>query len=262
MEITFEKVNNEYIAEFEITTDSNLHIEKKCASSTKLYQRTNGGGWDLVDETKNMQGAVDDFDLSALVYPKFIKVVCNAEPLYAEVTTSGEVTEIKSQSKEIEVTSNGTTEVTPDAGFAYLNSVKVKTNVVQSGEGGGSSVEYLDVSGVSKHIKQTLLLLSLYAKVPQDIIIDASAGENQSKTTINAGVAPSSGTSVQMGELGLSSEYTDTLLSGITALGCDFSSKIVMQGQTMTLNEFFTMSGGKEMIDALPRLTEEEFYTL
>lgn len=144
MEITFEKVNNEYIAEFEITTDSNLHIEKKCASSTKLYQRTNGGGWDLVDETKNMQGAVDDFDLSALVYPKFIKVVCNAEPLYAEVTTSGEVTEIKSQSKEIEVTSNGTTEVTPDAGFAYLNSVKVKTNVAQSGEGGGSNYIYYD----------------------------------------------------------------------------------------------------------------------
>lgn len=152
MEITFEKVNNEYIAEFEITTDSNLHIEKKCASSTKLYQRTNGGGWDLVDETKNMQGAVDDFDLSALVYPKFIKVVCNAEPLYAEVTTSGEVTEIKSQSKEIEVTSNGTTEVTPDAGFAYLNSVKVKTNVPTSGGGGGSasSWRYFAISGFTE----------------------------------------------------------------------------------------------------------------
>lgn len=152
MEITFEKVNNEYIAEFEITTDSNLHIEKKCASSTKLYQRTNGGGWDLVDETKNMQGAVDDFDLSALVYPKFIKVVCNAEPLYAEVTTSGEVTEIKSQSKEIEVTSNGTTEITPDAGFAYLNSVKVKTNVAQSGGGGGSNYTYFNYRPLSMNI--------------------------------------------------------------------------------------------------------------
>lgn len=129
MEITFEKVNNEYIAEFEITTDSNLHIEKKYASSTKLYQRSNGGGWDLVDETKNMQGAVDDFDLSALIYPKFIKVVCNAEPLYAEVTTSGEVTEIKAQTKEIEVTSNGTIEIAPDAGFAYLNKVIIKVNV-------------------------------------------------------------------------------------------------------------------------------------
>lgn len=146
MEITFEKVNNEYIAEFEITTYSNLHIEKKCASSTKLYQRTNGGGWDLVDEAKNMQGAVDDFDLSALVYPKFIKVVCNAEPLYAEVTTSGEITEIKAQSKEIEVTSNGTINVTPDAGFAYLNSVKVNTNVPTSGEGGGSASGESDIT--------------------------------------------------------------------------------------------------------------------
>lgn len=50
-------------------------------------------------------------------------------PIYAAITTDGEVTEIKTQSKEIEITSNGTADITPDAGFAYLNSVKVKTNV-------------------------------------------------------------------------------------------------------------------------------------
>jgi hypothetical protein len=42
--------------------------------------------------------------------------------------------DIKTQDKEIEITSNGTTEVTPDEGFAYLNSVSVKTNV--EGQGG------------------------------------------------------------------------------------------------------------------------------
>ena len=47
--------------------------------------------------------------------------------------------DIKTQDKEIEITSNGTTEITPDEGFAYLNKVSVKTNVAQSGEGGGSA---------------------------------------------------------------------------------------------------------------------------
>ena len=42
--------------------------------------------------------------------------------------------DIKTQDKEIEITSNGTTEVIPDEGFTYLNSVSVKTNV--EGQGG------------------------------------------------------------------------------------------------------------------------------
>ena len=65
------------------------------------------------------------------------------EPTYAAVTSAGEVTEIKSQDKSVEVTANGTIDVTPDAGFAYLNSVKVKTNVPTSG--GGSAVQADDV---------------------------------------------------------------------------------------------------------------------
>lgn len=133
-----------------------------------------------------------------------------------------------------------------------------------SGGGGGSasSIEYLDVSGVNRYVKQTLLLFSLYSKVPQDIIIDTSEGGNQSTVTFDASIGPSANTSVTMGALGMSSVHTDTFLSGVTALGIDFSQKIVTQGQTMTINEFFTMSGGKEMIDAIPRITEEEFYTL
>lgn len=41
--------------------------------------------------------------------------------------------DIKIQDKEIEITSNGTTEVTPDTGFTALNSVSVNVNVPQSG---------------------------------------------------------------------------------------------------------------------------------
>lgn len=127
---------------------------------------------------------------------------------------------------------------------------------------GVSSIEYLDVSGVNRHIKQTLLFFSLYSKVPQDIIIDTSEGGNQSTVTFDASIGPSANTSSTLGSLGMSSVHAGTFLSEITALGIDFSQKIVTQGQTMTVNEFFTMSGGKETIDAIPRITEEEFYTL
>jgi hypothetical protein len=48
------------------------------------------------------------------------------------------------------VTSNGTTEVAPDTGFAYLNSVKVKTNVPTSGEGGGSGETIYVKAGIGE----------------------------------------------------------------------------------------------------------------
>jgi hypothetical protein len=264
MNIEFVKQGNAYVAEFKVEADFNLHIEKDKNGHITLYQRTSEGGkYALLEEFGYQDGKlVYESDAAGLIYPKYIKVVSAVLPTYAVVTSAGEVTEIKSQTKEIEVTANGTTEVTPDTGFAYLNSVKVKTNVAQSGEGGSaSSVEYLDVSGVDEYIKQTLLLFSLYAKVPHDVIIDMSEGGNQSTITLNASIVPSSQHSSIMGKLGMTSVHIGTFLSGITALGFDFSQKIVMQGQTMTLNEYFTMLGGKEMIDAIPRITEEEFYS-
>lgn len=150
MELTFNKVGKQYEAEFELSADANLHIEFKNAAPVKLYQRTAGSGWDLVNDVKNAVGKATDVDLTSLIYPKFVKVVCVQEPTYATVTTDGEITEIKSQSKEIEVTANGTTEVTPDAGFSYLSAVKVKTNVAGSGEGGGSSEEKMGMVYLTK----------------------------------------------------------------------------------------------------------------
>lgn len=126
--------------EFEATGDFNLHIEKSMGK-IRLYQRTAGGKYDAIEGVGYPEGnPVFDYDFTALVYPKTIKIVSEVEPTYAAVTTDGEITEIKSQSKEIEVTANGTTTVTPDAGFSYLNSVKVKTNV-QSG-GSKSTMKY------------------------------------------------------------------------------------------------------------------------
>lgn len=148
MDLTFNKEGENFVAEFEATADFNLHIERNKGGNILLYVRTQGGGYDIVDDfgVQKHQGVID-YDCTALVYPKWIKIVSEVEPTYAAVVSDGEVTEIKAQSKEVEVTSNGTTVVEPDAGFAYLNKVSVKTNVPQSGEGGGSSskVRYFNV---------------------------------------------------------------------------------------------------------------------
>ena len=40
MELTFNKVDNWYEAEFEIADDINLHIELNVAAPIKLYQKT------------------------------------------------------------------------------------------------------------------------------------------------------------------------------------------------------------------------------
>lgn len=144
MELTFTKVGKQYEAEFELTADANLHIEFESATPVKLYQRTTGGGWDLVNDVKNAVGKATDVDLQALIYPKFIKVVCPSNPSYCAVTSEGEVVEIKSQAKVVEITSNGTTSVEPDAGFSYLTGVTVKTNVPQSGGGESGEVDYKD----------------------------------------------------------------------------------------------------------------------
>ena len=142
MELNFVKDGTKWVSSFEATSDFNLHIERNKGGFLFVSQRTTPSG--EYDSTKgadfSSSDLIIDYDFSALVYPKFIKVVCEVEPTFAEVISNGEVTEIKAQSKEIEVTSNGTTNVTPDEGFAYLNSVKVKTNVATSGEGGGGAV--------------------------------------------------------------------------------------------------------------------------
>lgn len=144
MELLFSKQGNVYVAEFEITADANLHIERPSSGYLSINQRSVNGKYALVDGVGNYAfDKVIDADLASIVYPKTIKIESSVEPTYAAITTSGEVTEIKSQSKEVEIVSNGTTEITPDAGYSYLSGVSVKVNVPQEGGGGGNWRYYL-----------------------------------------------------------------------------------------------------------------------
>lgn len=94
MEITFEKIEQywgkdaAYVSEFEVTADFNLHIERKAGGRFLVYQKSVADGkYDLVDDLGYKDHkAVIDLDFTALVYPKFIKVVSEAEVTMGIVT--------------------------------------------------------------------------------------------------------------------------------------------------------------------------------
>ena len=85
----FVKKNGMYEAEFEATADFNLHIERKAGGRFLIYQKSvSEGKYDIVDGVgyKNHKDVID-LDMTAIVYPKFIKVVSESE------VTKGVITE-------------------------------------------------------------------------------------------------------------------------------------------------------------------------
>lgn len=143
MELTFNKTGELYVAEFKADKEFSLHIERMNGlGSIKMQQNGAEGGKyaDVEDfDTRNNTKPVIEYDSGAFVAPKWIRIESSVLPTYAAITTDGDVVEIKSQAKSIEISSNGTTSVEPDAGFSYLSKVDVKVDVPTSGEGGESS---------------------------------------------------------------------------------------------------------------------------
>ena len=75
MTLTFNKVNNVYVCEFEVNGDFNLHIEKDGNGSVTMYQRgTPEGIYDMTSVKMAYGDTVLDTDITALVYPKYIKL--------------------------------------------------------------------------------------------------------------------------------------------------------------------------------------------
>lgn len=74
-------------SEFEATADFNLHIERPKGGMVYFYQKTAGTGYAHVDNVPWMSGKnAIDLDFTALVYPKWIKIVTEVEPTLAVVT--------------------------------------------------------------------------------------------------------------------------------------------------------------------------------
>ena len=86
MEINFEKVGNQYVAEFKATADFNLHIERVGQGTLEVYRRgTAEGEYDFAWSAGIGARKVIDYDFGALVYPKYIKVVSGSEVVSASV---------------------------------------------------------------------------------------------------------------------------------------------------------------------------------
>ena len=87
MELTFNKIGNKYISEFEVTSDFNLHIERPEGGIINVYQRTSSEGeYAIIDGFDTDGKSVLDIDFTALVYPKWIKIISEKEPKVGVVT--------------------------------------------------------------------------------------------------------------------------------------------------------------------------------
>jgi hypothetical protein len=88
MELTFNKTNeNVYEAVFEVTSDFNIHLERKSTGILVIKQSGIADG--AFDDAFNLginAREVIDYDFGALVYPKWIKVVSGSEVIKGIVT--------------------------------------------------------------------------------------------------------------------------------------------------------------------------------
>lgn len=98
MELQFTKEGDKWVSEFSVSTDFNLHIEGVKQKDIRLYQSTvEGGKYAFIRSMSTLSSpfsTVFDFDFSALLYPKYLKVVCATEPTLATVTEPEEPIEI------------------------------------------------------------------------------------------------------------------------------------------------------------------------
>lgn len=89
LNFTMNEKNGSWESEFKVESDFNLHIEGVAEGNVRVGQRGTPSGKyaDVRSATPYPSFSYAyDFDFSALVYPKWIKVVCPNEPEVAVVT--------------------------------------------------------------------------------------------------------------------------------------------------------------------------------
>lgn len=96
MVLKFTNVGENWVAEFSVTDDFNLHIEREESGYLIVNQRTTAEGkYDSIrDGSFNYGDPVVDIDFTGVIYPKYIQIISKVEPTYAEVTSNGEVEQI------------------------------------------------------------------------------------------------------------------------------------------------------------------------
>jgi hypothetical protein len=88
MKLSFNKEHDKYVATFEAASDFNLHIEKGQKGVVNFYQKSiKDGEYDRFKDLKfDYDDLVLDADCTALIYPKYIKIVSYTDISKAEVT--------------------------------------------------------------------------------------------------------------------------------------------------------------------------------
>lgn len=259
MELTFNKTGELYVAEFKADKEFSLHIERMNGlGSIKMQQNGAEGGKyaDVEDfEASNSTKPVIEYDSGAFVAPKWIRIESSVLPTYAAITTEGDVVEIKSQVKSIEVTANGNTEVIPDAGFAGLTKVNVSVNVPQSGgsgEDGGNTMEYFDLSNEQTAIYPILNSVALFCT---KLKLATSDGE----PTAIMDYSGLSVMSMQMANYKIIGGGVDFNTITITKQNGEIIKSTYLESFLQTIAQ-----GGYTIEDYnnLPRITKEQFYNL
>lgn len=76
MNVEFTKTGEVYRGEFTVTSDFNIHIEKETAGDCYLYVKgvADGEYASAVFPSNYLFNKIIDFDLSALVYPKYVLI--------------------------------------------------------------------------------------------------------------------------------------------------------------------------------------------
>lgn len=76
MNVEFTKTGEVYRGEFTVTSDFNIHIEKETAGDCCLYVKgvVDGQYASAVLPSNYLFNKIIDFDLSALVYPKYVLI--------------------------------------------------------------------------------------------------------------------------------------------------------------------------------------------
>lgn len=89
MELNFTKQAEGYVAEFEATTDFNLHIEREGSSPLAIFHTSvEGSEYDSIDLSgyNNRKHKTIDIDYVSTIYPKWVKVVLQEPVINAVVT--------------------------------------------------------------------------------------------------------------------------------------------------------------------------------
>lgn len=88
MTLSFNKEHDKYVATFEATSDFNLHLEKVKKGVVNFYQKSiKDGEYDRFKDLKfDYDDLVLDADCTALVYPKYIKIIAYTDISKAVVT--------------------------------------------------------------------------------------------------------------------------------------------------------------------------------